>query len=237
MPKFIPSAGIEDCYGSSGNITFYHRDGQCFYRKRPASVPAGTPSQLETSALHRRALQAWRTLDHQTQKTWADYGSAVLSRRPPYDGSTHITGHNLFVSAYHGFAQLGDEHIPEPLPWESFPLFVAEFVSARITEDAKLNLQFRVILSGTAQPERYRLHIRADIRKAEEASCRSWPRVFIAGENCTGEDSVVTVAVDDFSSVSGILSGHYKVRSRYLLIDSKTGYRCLAKGLSFEFNI
>lgn len=237
MPKFIPSAGIEDCYGSSGNITFYHRDGQCFYRKRPASVPAGTPSQLETSVLHRRALQAWRTLDHQTQKTWADYGSAVLSRRPPYDGSTHITGHNLFVSAYHGFAQLGDEHIPEPLPWESFPLFSAIFDSANLTEDGQLRLRFRVFLSNTEESERYRLHIKADIRKAEEASCRSWPRVFIAGENCTGEDSVVTVAVDDFSTLSGILSGEYNVRSKYLLIDTRTGYRCMAKSLSFSFSI
>lgn len=237
MPKFIPSAGIEDCYGSSGNITFYHRDGQCFYRKRPASVPAGTPSQLETSALHRRALQAWRTLDHQTQKTWADYGSAVLSRRPPYDGTTHITGHNLFVSAYHGFAQLGDEHIPEPLPWESFPLFSAIFDSANLTEDGQLQLRFRVFLSNTEEPERYRLHIKADIRKAEEASCRSWPRVFMAGENCTGTESLATVAVDYFSTLSGILSGEYNVRSKYLLIDTRTGYRCIAKSLSFSFSI
>ena len=237
MPKFIPSAGIEDCYGSSGNITFYHRDGQCFYRKRPASVPAGTPSQLETSALHRRALQAWRTLDHQTQKTWADYGSAVLSRRPPYDGTTHITGHNLFVSAYHGFAQLGDEHIPEPLPWESFPLFSAIFDSAYLTEDGQLQLRFRVFLSNTEESERYRLHIKADIRKTDEASCRSWPRVFVAGENCTGTESLATVAVDYFSTLSGILSGEYNVRSKYLLIDTRTGYRCIAKSLSFSFSI
>ena len=237
MPKFIPSAGIEDCYGSSGNITFYHRDEQCFYRKRPASVPAGTPSQLETSALHRRALQAWRTLDHQTQKTWAAYGSAVLSRRPPYDGTTHITGHNLFVSAYHGFAQLGDEHIPEPLPWESFPLFSAIFDSAYLTEDGQLQLRFRVFLSNTEESERYRLHIKADIRKTDEASCRSWPRVFVAGENCTGTESLATVAVDYFSTLSGILSGEYNVRSKYLLIDTRTGYRCIAKSLSFSFSI
>lgn len=237
MPKFIPSAGIEDCYGSSGNLTFYHRDGQCFYRKRPSSVPAGTPSQLETSQLHRRALQAWRTLDHQTQKLWSDYGSAVLSHRPPYDGSTHITGHNLFVSAYHGFAQLGDEHIPEPAPWESFPLFSAEFYSAQVDTDGKLLLRFRVFLSGTDAPQRYRLHIRADIRNIEQSCCRSWPRVFVASENCTANESVVTVVVDDFSTVSSILTGQYKVRSKYLLIDSLTGYRCLSKRLSFGFKI
>ncbi|MGN1232391.1 MAG: hypothetical protein ACI4UJ_02955 [Candidatus Cryptobacteroides sp.] len=238
MPKFIPSAGIEDCYGSSGNLTFFHKDGQCFYRKRPSSIPPGTPSQLEATELHRRALEAWRTLDPQTQKTWADYGSAVLSHRPPYDGSTHITGHNLFVSAYHGFAQLGDEHIPEPAPWEDFPVFSAVFDSAQLTEEGqKLLLRFRVFLSGIGEPTRYRLHIRADIRHIDEGSCRSWPRVFIAGENCSGEESLVTVAIDDFTTVSGILTGQYKVKSRYLLIDSKTGYRCVAKRLTFGFSI
>ena len=237
MPKFIPSAGIEDCYGSSGNLTFFHKDGQCFYRKRPSSISAGTPSQLEATELHRRALEAWRTLDPQTQKTWADYGSAVLSHRPPYDGSTHITGHNLFVSAYHGFAQLGDEHIPEPAPWEDFPVFSTVFDSAHLTEEEQLQLRFRVFLSGTEEPERYRLHVKADIRHIEEHSCHSWPRVFIAGENCSGEESVVAVAVEDFSTLSGILTGQYKVKSRYLLIDTKTGYRCVAKKLTFGFLI
>ena len=56
-------------------------------------------------------------------------------------------------------------------------------------------------------------------------------------ENCTAEESIVTVVVDDFSTVSSILTGHYKVRSKYLLIDSLTGYRCLSKRLSFGFNI
>lgn len=237
MPKFIPSAGIEDCYGSSGNLTFFHKDGQCFYRKRPSSIPAGTPSQLEATELHRRALEAWRTLDPQTQKLWSEFGSSVLSHRPPYDGTTHITGHNLFVSAYHGFAQLGDEHIPEPAPWEVFPVFSAVFDSALLNEEGQLQLKFRVILSGVSELERYRLHIKADIKHIEEGSCRSWPRVFIAGENCSGTESVVTVTVEDFSTLSGILTGQYKVKSRYLLIDTKTGYRCVAKRLSFHFSI
>ncbi|MGM9736965.1 MAG: hypothetical protein ACI3ZT_00965 [Candidatus Cryptobacteroides sp.] len=237
MPKFIPSAGIEDCFGSSGNITYFHRDGQCFYRKRPASVPPGTPSQLEASQLHRRALEAWRTLDPPTQKTWSEYATSVLSHRPPYDGTTHITGHNLFVSAYHGFSQLGDEHIPEPAPWEDFPIFSAVFDSSQLTEEGQLLLGFRVFLSDTDEPERYRLHIRADIRHVEEGICRSWPRVFVAGENCSGPESVVTVSVEDFSTLSGILTGDYKVRSKYLLIDTKIGYRCVAKRLSFSFSI
>ena len=149
----------------------------------------------------------------------------------------NITGHNLFVSAYHGFAQLGDEHIPEPAPWEGFPVFSAVFDSALLNEEGQLQLKFRVILSGASEPERYRLHLKADIKHIEEGSCHSWPRVFIAGENCSGTESVVTVTVEDFSTLSGILTGQYKVKSRYLLIDTKTGYRCVAKRLSFHFSI
>ena len=238
MPKFIPSAGIEDCYGSSGNITFFHKDGQCFYRKRPSSIPPGTPSQLEATELHRRALEAWRTLDPQTQKLWSEFGSSVLSHRPPYDGTTHITGHNLFVSAYHGFAQLGDEHIPQPATWKAFPQFSAEFDSAQLTEEGqKLQLKFRVFLPAAEEPQRYRLHIRADVRNIDEGSGSSWPRVFIAGENCSEAESLVTVTIEGFSTVSGILTGRYKVKSRYLLIDSMTGYRSMSKRLIFGFSI
>ena len=32
-----------------------------------------------------------------------------------------LSGYNLFVSAYHGFAQLGNEHVPEPQPYPQFP--------------------------------------------------------------------------------------------------------------------
>ena len=34
MPRFYPSVLISDAYGSVGDVTFYHRDGKCYYRKR-----------------------------------------------------------------------------------------------------------------------------------------------------------------------------------------------------------
>ena len=46
MPAFQPSVLISDAYGSVGDITFYHRGGKCYYRKRSAGYYPGTPGQL-----------------------------------------------------------------------------------------------------------------------------------------------------------------------------------------------
>ena len=44
---------------------------------------------------------------------------------PTFDHKAFISGQNLFVLAYHGFATLGNEHQPSPVPFESFPPFAA----------------------------------------------------------------------------------------------------------------
>ncbi len=46
MPKFHPSVLIQDCWSSIGDITFYHRNGQCFYKRKPRPTFRGTPAQL-----------------------------------------------------------------------------------------------------------------------------------------------------------------------------------------------
>ena len=73
MPKYFPNTRFSDCWSSMGNITFYHRDGQCYYKKKPAYKFPGTPLQLLKVNLHQRALAAWRTLDHKIQLQWNDY--------------------------------------------------------------------------------------------------------------------------------------------------------------------
>ena len=35
MPKFHPTPIIQDCWSSIGDITFYHRNGQCFWKRKP----------------------------------------------------------------------------------------------------------------------------------------------------------------------------------------------------------
>ena len=144
MPKFAPSILISDCWGSVGDLTFYHQNGQTFYKKKARYAFKGTAAQLDQADVHKRALQAWRELEHSVQLTWNAYARPVISHRPPFDYTTHISGHNLFVSAYHGFATLGNEQVPEPKPWEEFPVYALEFHSAELAGKKDLLLRFRV---------------------------------------------------------------------------------------------
>lgn len=104
MPSFIPNILISDCWGSAGQVTFYHRDGKCYWKNKPASEFSETSRQLDQAQLHHRALEAWRSLEHKVQEEWNRHSDPVVSHRPPFDGTSRISGYNLFVSAYHGFA-------------------------------------------------------------------------------------------------------------------------------------
>ena len=85
MPRFRPSLLISDAYGSVGDVTFYHRGGKCYYRKRSAGNYPGTSAQLSHLDVHRRALAAWRTLDQATQTLWHEYGKEAVPHKPPFD--------------------------------------------------------------------------------------------------------------------------------------------------------
>ena len=104
MPLFRPSILLSDAYGSAGEVTFYHRNGRCYTRRRVKPPYPGTPAQLEHLAIHRRAMEAWASLDSEVQKLWNSYETTAESHRPPYDHKSHISGNNLFISAYHGVA-------------------------------------------------------------------------------------------------------------------------------------
>ncbi len=136
MPKFHPTPIIQDCWSSIGNITFYHRNGQCFYKRKASPVFRGTPAQLDQAQVHHRAILAWQQLQHFVQLEWRELARSVPSHRPPYDDKHYISGYNLFVSAYHGFAQLGREHVPIPQPYPQFPsaaLEVLEITPSTLT--------------------------------------------------------------------------------------------------------
>ena len=100
MPRFYPSILISDAYGSVGEVTFYHRNGKCYYRKRSHSRYPGTAAQTSALDVHRRALAAWREVPHQTQQVWNRLAEDVEPHRPPFDHKAFISGQNLFVSAY-----------------------------------------------------------------------------------------------------------------------------------------
>lgn len=100
----------------------------------------GTPGQLHQLNIHRRALAAWRTIPLEEQHQWNAYAKDVPSHRSPYDNSHHITGHNLFVSAYHGFAQLGSEHVPVPMPYPDLPVATVKSVTATVVNGTDMQL-------------------------------------------------------------------------------------------------
>ncbi len=91
MPKFHPTPIIQDCWSSIGNITFYHRNGQCFYKRKPYTQYRGTAAQLDQAQVHHRAILAWQQLPHSVQLQWRELAKSVPSHRPPYDDNHHIS--------------------------------------------------------------------------------------------------------------------------------------------------
>ena len=102
MPVYHPNTRFSDCWGSAGDVTFYHRDGACYWRSRDRHSFCGTSAQLKALDVHRRAVDCWKMIPDDIKEEWNGFASVVEPHKPPFDGSSHITGHNLFVSAYHG---------------------------------------------------------------------------------------------------------------------------------------
>ena len=227
MPKFTPNALIQDCWSSIGNITFFHRNGQCFYKRKAHPVFRGTQAQLDQQQVHLRAISAWQHLDHSVQLQWNHYAKSVPSHRPPYDENHHISGFNLFVSAYHGFAQLGNEHVPEPQPFPEFPsaaLEVLEIIPG--TETA--TLRCRLTLADTTNPERWHLTARIKLTTPGVGCKPGLMRTYTPTSVCPvaighSASSCDTFTVQQKSTQMGQtpLCAHI----RYRLIDAVTGYR------------
>ena len=74
---FHPSVLASDVFGSAGDVTAVHRDGKVYLRKRKVGAGVLSPAQLEHLEVHRRALAAWRGLDHETQLEWNEYAGVV----------------------------------------------------------------------------------------------------------------------------------------------------------------
>lgn len=215
MPRFHPTAIIQDCWSSIGNITFYHRNGQCFWKRKTRPVFRGTPAQLDQQQVHLRAISAWQQLQHSIQLQWRELAKSVPSHRPPYDNSHHISGYNLFVSAYHGFAQLGNEHVPEPLPFPQFPSAALELLQI-IHGTGFVTLRCRLALIDTVHPERWHLSARIQLTAP--------------GVGCDPGKMRSYMAIPTLSDVIDFLVPNpnltiCQAHIRYRLIDDITGYR------------
>ena len=215
MPKFHPTPFIQDCWSSIGNITFYHQNGRCYYKRKARPVFPGTPAQLDQAQVHHRAILAWQHQPHIVQLQWNHYAQSVPSHRPPYENNHHISGYNLFVSAYHGFAQLGNEHVPAPQPFPQFPSAVLELLHI-IPSAGVVTLCCRLTLTNTIHPERWRLTARIQLT-APGVGCKPGLMRSYMPTRTQNNEIVFTVPNPGLEDCQAHI--------RYRLIDSVTGYR------------
>lgn len=229
MPKFHPTPIIQDCWSSIGNITFYHRNGQCFYKRKIKPVFPGTPAQLDQAQVHHRAILAWQQLPHAVQLQWRELAKSVPSHRPPYDDNHHISGYNLFVSAYHGFAQLGLEHVPVPQPYPLFPISHLQLLQIDSGGSSGfVSLRCRITLQNTDNPARW--HVSAKIQlTAPGVGCDPGKMRTYMGIRCS--DNVIVFNVPSQGTED------YQVHLRYRLIDVITGYRNNWLGIQSNTNV
>lgn len=217
MPKFHPTTLIQDCWSSIGNITFFHRNGQCYYKRKPYTQYHGTFAQLAQAQIHHRAILAWQQLPHSIQLQWRELALTVPSHRPPFDNHHHISGYNLFVSAYHGFAQLGSERIPVPQPFPQFPISHLQllYTESENTFDA-LSIHCRLILHNTPNPNRWHPIAKIQLSHPGQSYRQGYMRTYVGIRNCNN-DIIFNISEPD---ANGII-----LKLRYRLIDSITGYR------------
>ena len=220
MAQLRPNLIFSDVFGSAGDVTAYHRGGKCFLRKRISPAPVGTEVSVSTTAVHLRALQAWRKLPHEEQLQWEPLASVVEPHRPPFDHLARISGNNLFVSAYHGFTTLGREHVPTPVPFETFPTFLVKILGASAVDGV---LVLRMKLETDDPGGRYRLLCKLFLTRPGAGRNPGKLRNYLAVG--TAGDPVVTATIPDYVSVSGLDLPAYQVHGRFVLLDTKTGYR------------
>ena len=221
MPLYRPSILLSDAYGSSGSVTFYHRNGRCYTRRRVKASYPGTPAQLEHLAIHRRAIAAWASLDRDTQLRWNTYETTAEPHRPPFDHKAHISGNNLFVSAYHGFALMGNEHTPAPQPFRMPPPFLVSFEAA-IVEDGDLLLTVDAHVSQDAHPERYRLYSRLRLTYPGKGYGVRGMRGFLAEGDCSGQ---MTIRIPAYTEICNLTEERFQIQAMSILLDSETGFR------------
>ena len=232
MPKYIPNSRFTDCYASVGNITFYHRDGECFFRTKAKPVFPGTERQQVQLSIHQRGLQEWRNLSHDEQLEWNALARTVRSKRPPFNTSSHISGYNLFMSAYHGLACIGDERIPEPQPIPDFPVIHLKHSSSIVINESDLQISFRI--TSAPIPETMRIIGKLQLTAPGYSAHRGKFRNHIGAVTSTGH---VTFTVPDFKTICGVELQEYQVHMRYFLIDADSGHRSRESNLSVRTEI
>ncbi|MBQ8812763.1 MAG: hypothetical protein IJZ70_10700 [Bacteroidales bacterium] len=232
MPKYLPNSRFSDCYASVGNVTFFHKNGECYYRTKAKPVFPGTAGQQIQLSIHQRGLREWRNLGHDEQLEWNALARGVRSKRPPFNTRSNISGYNLFMSAYHGLACIGDEKVPEPQPLPNFPVVYLELTSAAVLNETDLQISFRI--NGVTISDRLRIigkiQLTAPGYSAHRGKFRNY--VGILTDECN-----VSFVIHDYRSVYGLDLKGYQVHLRYLLIDAESGHRSRENSLTAGIEI
>ena len=217
MPRFHPTPIIQDCWSSIGDITFYHRNGQCYWKRKPKPSFNHTPARLDQAQVHHRAILTWQQLQHSVQLQWRELAKSVPSHRPPYDDNHHISGYNLFVSAYHGFAQLGREHVPVPQPYPQFPISHLQLLQIDSEgSSGSVSLRYRLTLQNTDNPARWHVSARIQLTAPGVGCDPGKMRTYLGVRNSENEIVFIVPRPDNEDYVAHL---------RYRLIDEITGYR------------
>jgi hypothetical protein len=146
----------------------------------------------------------------------------VEPHRPPFDHKAWISGYNLFVSAYHGFATLGVEHVPVPRAFERFPAFKVEVAGAS-GQGSSLFMQAAVSFDLCDDPGRYQLLAKLQLAAPGRGLKTGLLRNFLAASPCSQQP--VTIEISDYRDRWGLDLQQYQVHARFVLIDRVTGYR------------
>ena len=232
MPKYIPNLLFSDCYASVGNVTFFHIDGECYVKTKPKPIFPGTAGQQIQLSIHQRGLQEWRNLVHDEQLEWNAMAKSVRSKRPPFNNSSHISGYNLFMSAYHGLACIGEERLPEPKPLPHFPIIYLELASAEIVNEADLQIVF--LNTGDRVGDQFRIIGKIQLTAPGYGCHRGKLRNHIGTINNDGQ---VTFTVQNYKATSGLDLQEYQVHMKYFLIDANSGHRSKENPLSTSIEI
>lgn len=232
MPKYNPNILFSDCYASVGNITFFHIDGECYFKTKASPNFPATPGQQVQISIHHRGIKAWRNLNHDEQLEWNALSRTVRSKRPPFNTSSHISGYNLFMSAYHGLACIGDERIPHPQPLPDFPVIHLEYDSSVVINESDLQISFRII--GDAISEKMRILGKIQLTAIGFKCHQGKFRNYIGAIT---DPQLVSFILPDFKAVSGLDLQEYQVHLKYFLIDSDSGHRSKEKLLTIGISI
>ena len=232
MPKYKPSLLFSDCYASVGNITFFHIDGECFYKTKARPVFPGTAGQQVQLSIHQRGIREWKNLDHDEQLEWNALAKTVRSKRPPFNTSTHISGYNLFMSAYHGLACIGDERVPEPQPLPDFPVVYLKLTSTAVLNETDLQISFRI--NGDTISDNLRIigkiHLTTPGCGCHQGKFRNY--IGIVNDN-----RHVSFTMHNYRSICNLDLKEYQVHMKYFLIDANSGHRSKEKPLSISIEI